>query len=222
MSKQIINIGAVANDGTGDQLRNAFGKANDNFDEVYGGTATIARITAPATLKGIEGDVAGMIAISTAAFYVCHTTWVDGVADIWIELDAAHLTTLSSHIADDTVHFTEAAISITESQISNLGTTILEDSDIGVTVEAYDAGIQTHIADATLHFTEASISITESQISDLNQSTPPTLPHGIAGDTAGTIAVASGFLYVCILDYVNDTTVSWQRVAIAATSATAW
>ena len=36
MAKQTVNIGAVANDGTGDQLRNAFDKLNDNFDEVYG------------------------------------------------------------------------------------------------------------------------------------------------------------------------------------------
>ena len=41
MSQQTINIGAVANDGTGDQLRTAFDKVNDNFNEVYtelGGT----------------------------------------------------------------------------------------------------------------------------------------------------------------------------------------
>jgi len=35
MAKQIINIGATANDGTGDPLRDAFDKINDNFDEVY-------------------------------------------------------------------------------------------------------------------------------------------------------------------------------------------
>ena len=35
MAKQTINIGAVANDGTGDQLRTAFDKVNDNFTELY-------------------------------------------------------------------------------------------------------------------------------------------------------------------------------------------
>ena len=53
--------------------------------------------------------------------------------------------------------------------------------------------------------------------------TAPTLPHGVAGDKAGMIALADGFLYVCILDYVvGDGSVSWQRVAIAATSAGGW
>ena len=35
MAKQTINIGTVANDGTGDPLRTAFDKVNDNFTELY-------------------------------------------------------------------------------------------------------------------------------------------------------------------------------------------
>ena len=35
MSKQAINIGSAANDGTGDPLRTAFDKINDNFNEIY-------------------------------------------------------------------------------------------------------------------------------------------------------------------------------------------
>jgi len=35
MSQQTINIGSAANDGTGDPLRTAFDKINDNFNEVY-------------------------------------------------------------------------------------------------------------------------------------------------------------------------------------------
>lgn len=36
MAKQTVGIGSSANDGTGDPLRTAFDKVNDNFDEVYG------------------------------------------------------------------------------------------------------------------------------------------------------------------------------------------
>ena len=39
MAQQSINIGSSANDGTGDPLRTAFDKINDNFDELYGSTA---------------------------------------------------------------------------------------------------------------------------------------------------------------------------------------
>lgn len=35
MARQNINIGSTANDGTGDSLRNAGGKINDNFVEIY-------------------------------------------------------------------------------------------------------------------------------------------------------------------------------------------
>ena len=39
MAKQTINIGATANDGTGDVLRDAFDKVNDNFNERYQSSA---------------------------------------------------------------------------------------------------------------------------------------------------------------------------------------
>lgn len=38
MAKQTVGIGTTANDGTGDALRVAFDKVNDNFTEVYGVT----------------------------------------------------------------------------------------------------------------------------------------------------------------------------------------
>ena len=39
MAQQTINIGSSANDGTGDPLRTAFDKINDNFTELYGSTS---------------------------------------------------------------------------------------------------------------------------------------------------------------------------------------
>jgi len=35
MAKQTIGIGSSANDGTGDTIRTAFDKSNDNFNELY-------------------------------------------------------------------------------------------------------------------------------------------------------------------------------------------
>jgi hypothetical protein len=51
MAKQTINIGVVANDGTGDTLRAALDKCNDNFDELYtltdgSGAADVLTLTA--------------------------------------------------------------------------------------------------------------------------------------------------------------------------------
>ena len=35
MAKQVINLGSVPNDGTGDPLRTSFDKTNTNFTEIY-------------------------------------------------------------------------------------------------------------------------------------------------------------------------------------------
>ena len=53
MAKQTINIGVAANDGSGDPLRDAFDKINDNFTEVYDDIAAIegAAITAATLLR---------------------------------------------------------------------------------------------------------------------------------------------------------------------------
>lgn len=39
MAQQVINIGGTANDGTGDPLRTAFTKTNQNFAELYAKSA---------------------------------------------------------------------------------------------------------------------------------------------------------------------------------------
>lgn len=43
-AQQVINIGAVPNDGTGDSLRAAFGKVNTNFTELYDNVTAIGQI----------------------------------------------------------------------------------------------------------------------------------------------------------------------------------
>jgi len=44
MTKQTINIGSSANDGTGDPLRTAFTKINENFSELYGGDSDASTV----------------------------------------------------------------------------------------------------------------------------------------------------------------------------------
>lgn len=61
MSQQVINVGASANDGTGDNLRAAFTKCNNNFTELYGGT--VLADTSPQL--GGNLDVNGFDIIST-------------------------------------------------------------------------------------------------------------------------------------------------------------
>lgn len=45
MTQQIIDVGTIANDGTGDEFRTAFIKCNDNFTELYAAVAAITPYT---------------------------------------------------------------------------------------------------------------------------------------------------------------------------------
>jgi hypothetical protein len=69
MTQQIINIGTVANDRTGDTWRNAMDKANDNFTELYSETPQ-NRITVTEA-----SQLAGVLSSSVQYF-------IDGVVDM--------------------------------------------------------------------------------------------------------------------------------------------
>lgn len=75
MSQQIINIGASANDKSGDPLRVAFNKVNLNFTSLYPQLA-------PTHSTGKTGDVAGMVAFDSTYVYYCIATY-DGTTNIW-------------------------------------------------------------------------------------------------------------------------------------------
>ena len=57
MAKQNIDIGAAANDGTGDHIRTAFDKCNDNFDELYTDVAALqaGTVTMDSIIRGESG-----------------------------------------------------------------------------------------------------------------------------------------------------------------------
>ncbi len=63
MAKQAIGIGTTANDGTGDPLRTAMDKSNDNFNEVYSlfGNGSTLAISGDATVSS------GALTIATGA-----------------------------------------------------------------------------------------------------------------------------------------------------------
>ncbi len=64
MAQKTINIGTTPNDGTGDQLRTAFDKVNDNFTELYG-DETSAEVNSVTAGDGLAGtSTTGAVTLS--------------------------------------------------------------------------------------------------------------------------------------------------------------
>lgn len=118
MAKQTVNIGTNQDDGTGDVLRDAFKKINDNFDEVYtelGGTAfsglsftgtTIGTDTAGDSLT-IDVTVGGQI-ILAGPVSVSETLAVTGNTSLTGTLDVDGNTTLDAVAISETLAVTGA------------------------------------------------------------------------------------------------------------------
>ena len=65
MARQPIDIGTIANDGTGDKLRTAFNKVNQNFGEVYANGANT------------DTKLNSAYEVANAAFGVANTASID-------------------------------------------------------------------------------------------------------------------------------------------------
>jgi len=114
MAKQVINIGSVANDGTGDPLRTAFDKVNDNFTELYNDDAGDVNSVSAGT--GISVDqTTGAVTVTNSSPNATHTGEVTGATALTIANDvityaklAAEFTT-SAALATD-VDFSTAQV----------------------------------------------------------------------------------------------------------------
>ena len=133
MAKQTINIGTVANDGTGSTLRDAGDIINDNFNEIYttlgdGTSLTSNYITASSTdtLTNKSGNISQWANDSGYITSISETN--DLTASVtWADVPDANITQSSV-----TQH--QSALSITSSQISDLAS-----STITFTNKTFDA-----------------------------------------------------------------------------------
>jgi len=76
-----INIGSAPNSHEGDSLRAAFSKINDNFAEL--GAVSDMFAAHPISSKGLEGDIAGQLAMDDEYIYFCVTNFTNDNTDIW-------------------------------------------------------------------------------------------------------------------------------------------
>ena len=133
MAQQTVNLGSSANDGTGDPLRTAFDKINDNFDEVYAVSATGTNIditTNKITTTNTDGNLtldtngSGIVVvdISTSLRLEAHTdnailfmdadgdvshdakmTWNATTSTLAVEDLSIHASTISSTASNENI-----------------------------------------------------------------------------------------------------------------------
>ncbi len=64
MAKQVIDIGTVADDGTGDSLRTGMDKCNDNFTELYAADLLLAPLASPTFTGTVSGITKAMVGLT--------------------------------------------------------------------------------------------------------------------------------------------------------------
>ena len=129
MAQETINVGAAPNDGTGDPLRTAYIKTNNNFDELY----SRAQTTPPTSLFGSLGDEAGMYAYDTNYFYYCYQDF-DGSSQIWNQVSQignVSVTQIASGNSSVSVTDINGDISTSVNGISNV--VVVSDTAVAVT-----------------------------------------------------------------------------------------
>lgn len=80
MAKLTINIGTTPNDGTGDTLRDAFDKVNDNFDELYTVANTTAIFIGNSTVNTLANSTIVTLANSTSTANLTSATLTIGTS----------------------------------------------------------------------------------------------------------------------------------------------
>jgi len=122
MAQQNINVGAIGNDGTGDDLRTAGNKINNNFSELYG-DVSVLQATSGIGTSGISFDSGGLrFEGSTADSHETLLLATDPTTDRTIFLpDAAGTLALTTDI---TATIDSAYVSMITGTAFDLGSTL--------------------------------------------------------------------------------------------------
>lgn len=110
MAKQTVALGSSPNDGTGDTLRDAMDKINDNFDELYSNLSFVGTSNIVFTTNTITVNT---VVINTSAVFVGNST-VNTVANSTVirianSSTSANLSSVSLTIGTSTVNSTAIA-----------------------------------------------------------------------------------------------------------------
>ena len=130
MAQQLVTVGNVAGDGTGDQLRDAFTKINENFTELYSGNVQVAAANIQVyTVAGRTGNVTLTVndVTQAAAKSYVNTSIASNISAVNSNIASlrANITAANSNISDHSARITtlEANAATQSLAISNLSST---------------------------------------------------------------------------------------------------
>jgi len=229
MAKQTINIGSAANDGTGDPLRSAFDKINDNFDEVYtelGGT-TLSNISMSGNTI-ISDDTNGNIILSpngTGDVVIAtgkSLQLTDHTDNALVKFDASgNLVTSAITYDGTTITIGDITVNGSTSTITSAGT-----DDITLVSGGGEVNVDGHILSNATNTKDLGapanvwralyatiLKATGDRINIATQYTP-TSATGSSGDLVGDVAADANYIYYATATYDGSTAI-WKRVAIA-------
>ena len=101
MTRQVINVGATANDGTGDGLRTAYIKCNDNFQELYNTTQTPIEIVNGTSSMAVANNANVTISIagsSNIVNFAGTVTEFTGNIDVSTDLNVGNSLTITQDV----------------------------------------------------------------------------------------------------------------------------
>jgi hypothetical protein len=231
MTKLVINIGTLQNDGTGDPLRTAFTKANSNFTELYTGLDTKAvypsqsnRIGNYLRTNGTSvqfesvsyndltnkpsipaAQVNSDWASSTGISAILNKPTLSSVATSGSYTDLSNRPTLFSGSYTDLSN-RPTLFSGSYTDLSNKPTIPTSFSSLINGGSAISLSI-----DGKLTFPDGTVQSTGYQ-----KVSVPTTSVGSPTDKVGMIAFDSNYIYYCITTYVDSSTIIWKRVALTS------
>ena len=201
MAQHTIVVGSVANDGTGDFIRDAFVKVNSNFDEIYADNFVTNARMADASVKAVELATTNTATSSEDNFVLSYDhssggfTWIsqttpDGGLIVANEADNRVITssTAGNGNAEANLTFTGSALSVTGT-VTSSGTLIAggDGSSGGVTVADGQVDIRTGTGSvAKMKF--------YCESSNAHAQTLQAQPHSAASSAVLTLPSATGTL----------------------------
>lgn len=196
MAKQTVNIGAAPNDGTGDPIRDAFNKVNQNFDEVYSSySATGAISIGNSSVNSVVSNTGGFI---TSTNTTVNTSTVANTTVIRIGNTTANAT-VNSTVISIVGSSTLGTASINTISIAMGNSTVnssLTQNTLSINASAVIGGaiVNTtamYLGNSTVNWTANSSRIT---IREANVSTNTfTIGSGSTGSSVGSSNFANGY-----------------------------